>query len=169
MRRALLRSPPRCERASARSIEADRSIAKNVDATGPFAQSGDRMRALLPSRHLAWRPKARVTVEGRHYRSITPALSSGDAALAETLSRCVILSLLQFAAVSSVCSRLQRFHNSAPVAQLDRAMVYETIGREFEPLRARHLSSIKSESFQRLTTMLRLWIWSSVIKVSYSD
>jgi hypothetical protein len=34
---------------------------------------------------------------------------------------------------------LLRFQHSAPVAQLDRAMVYETIGREFEPLRARHL------------------------------
>jgi hypothetical protein len=37
---------------------------------------------------------------------------------------------------------LLRFQHSAPVAQLDRAMVYETIGREFEPLRARHLTSI---------------------------
>src|SRR6202020_2091715 len=46
-------------------------------------------------------------------------------------------------------------------AQLDRAMVYETIGREFEPLRARHLTSIKSQSCSRCTTTPRSRLWSS--------
>ena len=138
-----------------------RSFAKNVDGTEPFAQSGvaTEMHPAIETRYSLGpgRPRTVVTAELRHYSNITPALSSGDPCVAASSIRCAILFVLQ----------LVRFQHSAPVAQLDRAMVYETIGREFEPLRARHLTSIKSQSCSRCTTTPRSRLWSSVVEVSF--
>ena len=41
----------------------------------------------------------------------------------------------------------------ALVAQLDRALDYESRGREFESSRARHFSSIYSDSYQIVVTV----------------
>jgi hypothetical protein len=68
----------------------------------------------------------------------------------------VILALLQFVP----------FQHIAPVAQLDRAMVYETIGREFEPLRAHHLSSGKTRIYRQRILHSPGVLQASVIKVS---
>ncbi len=48
-----------------------------------------------------------------------------------------------------VRSSLQRLPSSAPVAQLDRATDYESVGREFESLRAHHTTN-KSQYFTGL-------------------
>src|SRR5215469_522322 len=50
----------------------------------------------------------------------------------------------------------------APVAQPDRATGFEPVGREFESLRARHLTPSFSSSFGRFTS-LRFWTFCGIM------
>src|ERR1700730_16406960 len=50
-------------------------------------------------------------------------------------------------AASAGLSAPRRSAKNAPVAQLDRALDYESRGQEFESLRARHLTSSKTYVF----------------------
>ena len=46
---------------------------------------------------------------------------------------------------------------SAPVAQLDRVADFESVGRGFEPLRARHLILVLNPSFLGFFLLGLLW------------
>ena len=73
--------------------------------------------------------------------------------------------------LGSASSRIGKFSASlglcAPVAQLDRALDYESRGREFESLRARHKTILTCILFRDAIAWTTLWTTSS--DFHYSD
>jgi hypothetical protein len=53
----------------------------------------------------------------------------------------------------------------APVAQLDRATDYESVGREFESLRAHHINRQQSITYKRFAGIGLFWQFDSVPKI----